>query len=141
MAKEVKAVIKMQLYGAQATPAPPVGPALGQLEVKIGEFVRRFNEATEKFRGEKLTVVVTIFRDKTFTFVVKQPPASFLIKKAACVARGSGEPNTKKVGQITRQDLRDIAIRKMPDLNAADIQAAEKIIAGTARSMGIDIVD
>ena len=137
--KEVMAIIKLQCPGGQATPAPPVGPALGQHGVNIGEFVRKFNDKTREANGLIIPVVVTVFKDRTFKFVLKSPPASVLLKKAAGVVKGSGEPNKEKVGTVTRKDLEKIAETKMADLNAADMDAAGRTIAGTARNMGIKV--
>ncbi len=139
--KEVVAVVKLQAPGGQATPAPPVGPALGQHGVNIGQFVQQFNAATDSLNGMPVTVVIEIYKDKSFTFKVKSPPAAVLLKDAAKIAKGSGVPNREKVATVTRDQVRGIAERKMADLNAYDLDAGEKIIAGTARSMGIDIVD
>ncbi len=141
MAKEVVSVIKLNLPAGQATPAPPVGPALGQAGVNIMEFVKAFNERTASLKGFTLPVEITVYKDRSFTFRVKQPLASDLIKQAAGIESGSSNPRREKVGKITRQQLREIAERKMPDLNAYDIEAAMRIIAGTARSMGVEIVD
>ncbi len=151
MAKEVLTVIKVQAPGGQATPAPPIGPALGQHGVNIGQFVSQFNERTKESMGLPLPVEITVFKDKTFTFKVKSPPASVLLRMAAqptnpelrvgALEKGSGVPNKNKVGTVTRDQVRQIAERKMQDLNAFDVEAAGKIIAGTARSMGIDVVD
>ena len=141
MAKEVISVVKLNLPAGAATPAPPVGPALGQAGVNIMEFVKAFNERTASQKGSTLPVEITVYKDRTFTFVVKQPLASDLIKQAAGIQSGSSNPLRNKVGKITRQQLREIAERKMPDLNANDIEAAMRIIAGTARSMGVEIVD
>jgi large subunit ribosomal protein L11 len=141
MAKEVVTVVKLNLPAGAATPAPPVGPALGQAGVNIMEFVKAFNERTASLRGSTLPVEITVYKDRSFTFVVKQPLASDLIKQAAGIQSGSSNPLRNKVGKITRQQLREIAERKMPDLNANDIEAAMRIIAGTARSMGVEIVD
>jgi large subunit ribosomal protein L11 len=141
MAKEVVSVIKLNLPAGAATPAPPVGPALGQAGVNIMEFVKAFNERTASLKGFTLPVEITVYKDRTFTFVVKQPLASDLIKQAAGIQSGSANPLRNKVGKITRQQLREIAERKMPDLNTDDIEAAMRIIAGTARSMGVEIVD
>jgi len=141
MAKEIKAKIKLQCPGGQATPAPPVGPALGQHGVNIGEFVRRFNDATGKDRGITIPVVLTVYADRSFDFVLKSPPASVLLRMAAGLEKGSATPNTEKVGKVTPTQVREIAQRKMDDLNAYDEAAAEKIIMGTARSMGIEIAD
>ena len=141
MAKEVINVVKLNLPAGAATPAPPVGPALGQAGVNIMEFVKAFNERTASLKGFTLPVEITVYKDRTFTFIVKQPLASDLIKQAAGIPSGSANPLRNKVGRITRQQLREIAERKMPDLNANDIEAAMRIIAGTARSMGVEIVD
>jgi large subunit ribosomal protein L11 len=141
MAKEVINVVKLNLPAGTATPAPPVGPALGQAGVNIMEFVKAFNERTASMKGSTLPVEITVYKDRTFTFIVKQPLASDLIKQAAGIPSGSANPLRNKVGRITRQQLREIAERKMPDLNANDIEAAMRIIAGTARSMGVEIVD
>lgn len=139
MAKEIAVKIKLQAQGGQATPAPPIGPALGQHGVNIGQFVLLFNERTKDLNGTIVPVVVTVYKDKSFTFEVKSPPAAVLLKQAAEVAKGSGEPNKEKVGSINRQQLRAIAQKKFKDLNAYDMDGAEKIIMGTARSMGIEI--
>jgi len=141
MAKEVMAVVKFQAAGGQATPAPPVGPALGQHGVNIGQFVAQFNEQTRLLNGMPVPVIITIYVDRTFTFEVKSPPAAVLLKEAAQLAKGSGEPSKEKVGDVTREQVRRIAERKMKDLNAFDLDAAEKIVAGTARSMGIEVSD
>jgi large subunit ribosomal protein L11 len=137
--KQLKAVIKLLVTGGQANPAPPVGPALGQHGVNIGEFVKQFNERTKKMMGVPLPVVITVFTDRSFTFITKQPPASVLIRQAAGLAKGSAAPNKEKVGKITAEQLRSIAQQKMVDLNAASVEAAMRIIAGTARSMGVEI--
>ena len=137
--KQVKAVIKLLVTGGQANPAPPVGPALGQHGVNIGEFVKQFNERTKKMLGVPLPVVITVFTDRSFTFITKQPPASVLIRQAAGLAKGSAAPNKEKVGKITAEQLKAIAEQKLVDLNAASVQAAMRIIAGTARSMGVEI--
>ncbi len=139
MAKEVVVKIKLQAKGGQATPAPPIGPALGQNGVNIGQFVSQFNERTKDLNGTIVPVVIEVYKDKTFTFEVKSPPAAVLLKQAAEVAKGSGIPNKKKVGRITKEQLRQIAQKKLKDLNAYSIEQAEKIITGTARSMGIEI--
>ena len=141
MAKEVTAKIKLQGPGGQATPAPPVGPALGQHGVNIGEFVKRFNDATSANMGTTIPVEITVYADRTFDFITKSPPASVLLMKAAGIESGSGEPNLNKVGTVTQDDLRDIAETKKEGLNAASTEAAMRIIAGTARSMGIIVED
>jgi large subunit ribosomal protein L11 len=141
MAKEITAQIKLQAKGGQATPAPPIGPALGQHGVNIGQFVSQFNERTREMNGTVVPVVITVYSDRSFTFEVKSPPAAVLLKMAAEVAKGSGVPNKEKVGKVTGEQVRKIAETKFKDLNAYDLAAAEKIIRGTARSMGIDVVD
>ena len=139
MAKEIVGTIKLQIPAGQANPAPPVGPALGQKGVNIMAFCKEFNAATQKQAGDILPVVITVYKDKSFTFITKSPPASVLIKKAAGIASGSKEPNKTKVGKLNRKQLLEIARTKMNDLNARDDEAAMKIIAGTARQMGVDI--
>ena len=141
MAKEVAVQIKLQAPGGQATPAPPIGPALGQHGVNIGQFVSQFNERTKELNGTIVPVVITVYMDKSFTFEVKSPPASVLLKQAAEIAKGSGIPNKEKVGKITTEQLRKITETKFKDLNAYDIEKAENLIRGTARSMGIEITD
>jgi large subunit ribosomal protein L11 len=141
MAKEVVTKIKLQAPGGQATPAPPIGPALGQNGVNIGQFVSQFNERTKGLNGTIVPVVITVFRDKSFTFEVKSPPAAVLLKQAAEIAKGSGVPNKEKVGSISAEQLRKIAETKFKDLNAYDIEQAEKIIRGTAQSMGVEVID
>ena len=141
MAKEVAVTIKLQAPGGQATPAPPIGPALGQHGVNIGQFVSQFNERTRDMNGTTLPVVITVFADKSFAFEVKSPPAAVLLKQAAEIAKGSGIPNREKVGKVSSEQVRKIAETKLKDLNAYDLDSAEKIIRGTAQSMGIDIVD
>lgn len=141
MSKEVVARIKLQIVAGQASPAPPVGPALGQRSVNIMDFVRQFNEKTNKMEeGMVIPVVITVFKDKTFNFVLKTPPASYLLKKAAGIAKGSGAPNKEKVGKVTQKQIEDIARFKLPDLNANDLEAAKKIIEGTAKNMGLEII-
>jgi large subunit ribosomal protein L11 len=140
MAKKLVTQIKLQIAGGAATPAPPVGPALGQHGLNIADFVRRFNDATQARRGETVPVIISVYEDRTFDFITKVAPASGLIAKAAGIAKGSGKPLTEKVGKITKAQLREIAEKKMPDLNTTDVDAAMKIIAGTARQMGVDIV-
>jgi large subunit ribosomal protein L11 len=137
--KKVLANVKLQIRAGQATPAPPVGTALGQHGVNIMEFCRQYNEATQAQNGQVIPVELTIYEDRSFTFVTKQPPAAELIKQAASIEKGSGVPNRDKVASITAGDVRRIAEQKMPDLNAEDIDAAVKIIAGTARSMGVEV--
>ncbi|MDZ7374821.1 MAG: 50S ribosomal protein L11 [candidate division KSB1 bacterium] len=139
MAKKVVATIKLQIPGGQATPAPPVGPALGQHGVNIMEFCKAFNARTQDKVGLIIPVVITVYADRSFTFVTKTPPASVLLKKAAGIEKGSGEPNRVKVGKVTREQVRQIAEAKMADLNAKDLEAAIRMIEGTARSMGIVI--
>lgn len=139
--KELKATIKLQAPGGQATPAPPIGPALGQHGVNIGQFVQQFNASTGQLNGMLVTVVISVYADKSFTYEVKSPPAAVLLKDAAKIAKGSGVPNKEKVGSVTQEQLRAIAEKKMPDLNAVTIEGAERIVAGTARSMGIEVVD
>jgi large subunit ribosomal protein L11 len=140
MAKEIVKMIKLQIKAGAANPAPPIGPALGQAGVNIMAFCKEFNAATQKAGGDILPTVITVYKDKSFTFITKQPPASILLKKAANIASGSGEPNKKKVAKITKKQLQEVAKLKMPDLNAHDIEAASRIIAGTARQMGIEVV-
>ena len=141
MAKEIKTQVKLQIQAGRANPAPPVGPALGQAGVNIQEFCLKFNEATKDKMGSIIPVVITVFDDRSFTFVTKTPPASDLLRKAAGVPKGAGNSLLEKVGSITRDQLREIAETKMPDLNANDVEAAMKIIAGSARNMGIVIED
>ncbi|MBV9309977.1 MAG: 50S ribosomal protein L11 [Solirubrobacterales bacterium] len=139
MAKKVLTEIKLQAVGGQASPAPPVGPALGQHGVNIMEFVKAFNAQTQGDAGTVIPVVITVYEDRSFTFVTKSPPAAVLIKQAISVEKGSPEPHREKVGTISQAQLRDIAEKKMKDLNAGDVEAAAKIIAGTARSMGVEV--
>ena len=139
MAKEVVIRIKLQAPGGQATPAPPIGPALGQHNVNIGQFVSQFNEQTREFNGTPIPVVISVYKDRTFTFICKSPPAAALLKEAAQVAKGSGVPNKDKVGSVSMDQVRKIAETKIKDLNAHDIDAACKIVEGTARSMGITV--
>jgi large subunit ribosomal protein L11 len=140
MAKKVLTQIKLQAPGGQASPAPPVGPALGQHGVNIMEFVKAFNAQTSDNMGTVVPVVITVYEDRSFTFIVKTPPAAVLIRQAIGIEKGSGEPNRTKVGQITREQVRQIAERKLGDLNAHDVDQASKIIEGTARSMGVEVV-
>jgi large subunit ribosomal protein L11 len=137
--KKLAAVVKLQIQAGAATPAPPVGPALGQHGVNIMEFCRSYNAATESQRGQVVPVEISIYEDRSFTFVTKTPPAAQLLLKAAGVAKGSGEPHKTKVATVTREQVRQIAQTKLPDLNATDLDHAERIIAGTARSMGINV--
>jgi large subunit ribosomal protein L11 len=137
--KRVSALIKLQINAGQATPAPPIGPALGQHGVNIMEFCKAYNAQTESQRGSVIPVEITVYEDRSFTFVTKTPPAAELIKKAAGVPKGSGEPHKTKVGKLTSAQVREIAQQKLEDLNASDLDAASKIIAGTARSMGITV--
>jgi len=139
MAKKITGVVKLQINAGKATPAPPVGPALGGYGINMMEFIKGYNERTASQIGSIVPVEITIYEDRSFTFVTKTPPAADLLKKAAGVAAGSGTPNKTKVAKISQQQLRDIAVAKSPDLNANDVDAAMKIIAGTARSMGIEI--
>ncbi len=140
MAKKVTKKLKLVIAGGKANPAPPIGPALGQAGINIGEFVTKFNAATKDMMGDLVPVVVSVYEDRTFTFVTKTPPASSLIMKAIKIEKGSGKPNTSKVGKITRAQIKAIAEKKLPDLNANDVAGAMKIIEGSARSMGVDIV-
>jgi large subunit ribosomal protein L11 len=141
MAKEVTAKIKLQAPGGKATPAPPIGPALGQHGVNIGQFVSQFNERTKDLDGMIVPIEISVYGDRTFTFEVKSPPAAVLLKKAANVAKGSGVPNKDKIGKVTRADIRKISEAKIKDLNATDLDHADRIIMGTARSMGIEVTD
>lgn len=141
MAKEVTGMIKLQAPGGQATPAPPIGPALGQHGVNIGQFVQQFNERTKALNGTTVPVVITVYADRSFEFEVKSPPAAVLLKQEAGLAKGSGVPNKEKVGKVTKEQVRKIAETKMKDLNAYDPEQADRIIEGTARSMGIEVVD
>ena len=141
MAKEIMTKIKLQAKGGQATPAPPIGPALGQHGVNIGQFVSQFNERTKSLNGTIVPVVITVFLDKSFTFEVKSPPAAVLLKQAAEIAKGSGVPNKEKAGKVSAEQVRKIAETKFKDLNAYDLYQAEKIIRGTARSMCVEIID
>lgn len=141
MAKKVARVVKLQIPAGKATPAPPVGPALGQAGVNIMAFVKDFNERTAKQAGLIIPVEITVFEDRSFTFITKTPPAAVLLKKAAGIEKASGEPNKTKVAKLPRAKAREIAESKMPDLNAASIEAATSMIEGTARSMGIEITD
>ena len=141
MAKKVIGIIKLQIAAGKATPAPPVGPALGQHGVNIMQFCKEYNAKTEKQAGLIIPVVITVYQDQTFSFITKTPPAAVLIKKAIGLESGSGTPNMTKVGQITRKQLEEIATIKMPDINATSMESAVSMIAGTARSMGVTVVD
>jgi large subunit ribosomal protein L11 len=142
MAKKVNGYVKLQVPAGAANPAPPIGPALGQQGVNIMEFCKQFNAATQKLeKGLPIPVIITVYSDRSFTFIMKTPPASVLIRKALGIEKGSGTPNTAKVGKITRKQLEDIANTKTPDLTAADLDARVRTIAGTARSMGVDVVE
>lgn len=141
MAKRVKAIVKLQIPAGQANPAPPVGPALGQQGVNIMEFCKLFNDATKGKEGIILPVVLTVYEDRKFTFVVKSPPCAVLLKKAANIAKASGQPNKEKIGKVTKEQVKEIAQIKMKDLNARTIENAMKIIEGTAHSMGIEIAE
>jgi large subunit ribosomal protein L11 len=140
VAKKVAGMVKLQIPAGNATPAPPVGPALGQQGVNIMEFCKAFNARTQSQAGMIIPVVITVYVDKTFTFITKTPPAAILLKKAAKLEKGSGEPNRNKVGSVTKQQVKEIATLKMADLNANDVEMAERMVAGTARSMGIDVL-
>ena len=141
MAKKVEGYIKLQIAAGKATPAPPVGPALGQHGVNIVEFTKQFNAQTAQMGDTIVPVVITVYQDRSFTFVTKTPPAAVLIKKAAKIQKASGEPNKNKVAKITKAQVQEIAELKMPDLNAASLESAMSMIAGTARSMGVEVVD
>ena len=141
MAKPIKTILKIQIEAGKATPAPPIGTALGPHGVNIAEFCKQFNAATKDMTGDVIPAEITIYEDRSFTFKLKTPPASALLKKAAGLEKGSAEPNKKKVGKVTRADVRKIAEKKLPDLNPDNLEQAEKIIAGTARNMGIEIID
>jgi large subunit ribosomal protein L11 len=140
MAKEITGVIKLQASGGKATPAPPIGPALGQHGVNIGQFVSQFNERTKDLNGTTVPIEITVYADKSFDFIVKSPPAAVLLKMEAGLAKGSGEPHINKVGSVTKAQIRKIVEIKMADLNAYALEQADKIIEGTARSMGIEII-
>ena len=141
MAKEILVKIKLQAPGGTATPAPPIGPALGQHGVNIGQFVQQFNAQTKELNSMIVPVEITVFKDKTFTFLVKSPPAAVLLKEAAGIAKGSGVPNKDKVGKVTKAQVRKISERKIKDLNAFDLDHCDRIVAGTARSMGIEVIE
>jgi len=139
MAKQVAGQAKFQVPGGAATPAPPVGTSLGKYGINLGQFVSQFNERTREYNGTPIPVVVTVYTDRTFDFVTKSPPAAALLKQAAGIASGSGEPNKKKVGKVTKAQIDDICTKKMADLNARDMEHAARMIAGTARSMGLEV--
>ena len=141
MAKKITKMVKLQVPAGKATPAPPVGPALGQAGVNIMSFVKDFNDRTAKQAGLIIPVEITVYEDRSFTFICKTPPAAVLLKKAAGLEKASGEPNKNKVGKVTRAQVKEIAETKMPDLNANDVEAAMRLVEGTARSMGIEVVD
>jgi large subunit ribosomal protein L11 len=141
MAKKVTGQIKLQIPAGQANPAPPVGPALGQRGVNIMEFCKAFNAKTQDQKGMIIPVIITVYSDRSFTFITKTPPASILLLKAAKIEKGSGEPNKKKVGKVTKKQVEEIAKIKMPDLNAGSVEAAMRTVMGTARSSGIDVID
>ena len=140
MAKKIIKQLKLQIPAAKATPAPPIGPALGQAGINIGEFVKKFNDATAKMAGDIIPTVISVYEDRTYDFKLKTPPAAALVKKAIGLESGSGTPNTKKVGKITRAQVKAIAEQKMPDLNSKDIAGAMKMIEGTCRSLGVEVV-
>jgi large subunit ribosomal protein L11 len=140
MAKKVKALIKVQVMGGKATPAPPLGPALGQHGMNIAEFCQKINAATQDRLGEVVPAIITLYEDRSYTFILKTPPASELVKKAAKIAKGSAKPLTEKVGKITKAQVREIAEKKMPDLNCTTIEAAMRQIEGTAKNMGVDVI-
>mgnify|MGYP001151148343 FL=1 len=141
MAKKISKIVKLQVPAVKATPAPPVGPALGQAGVNIMAFVKDFNDRTAKQAGLIIPVEITVFEDRSFTFICKTPPAAVLLKKAAGLEKASGEPNKKKVGKVTKAQVKEIAETKMPDLNANTVEAAMRLVEGTARSMGIEVTD
>ncbi|MBI2011057.1 MAG: 50S ribosomal protein L11 [Candidatus Colwellbacteria bacterium] len=140
MAKPIKTVLKLQIPAGQATPAPPIGPALGQHGVSIQDFCSQFNEATKDRGGEIVPAEITVYEDRSFSFILKTPPTSYLLRQAAGLEKGSGVPNKNKVGKVTKDDLRKIAEKKMPDLNTSNLEEAVKIIEGAAKSMGIEVV-
>lgn len=138
MAKKVKVQIKLNLPAGEATPAPPVGPALGQHGIPIMEFIKEYNAKTAKQKGQIIPAVITVYEDRSFTFITKLPPVAAMIKRKIALTKGSGKPNTEKVGKLTKIQIEEIAKEKLPDMNANDLEAAKKIVAGTARSMGVD---
>jgi len=139
VAKKIKTLVKLNLPAGEATPAPPVGPALGQHGIPIMEFIKEYNAKTAKLKGQIIPAVITVYEDRSFTFITKLPPVSAMIKKKISLQKGSGKPNTEKVGKLTKAQVEEIAKEKMPDMNANDLEAAKKIVAGTARSMGVDV--
>lgn len=139
MAKKVKTIVKLNLPAGEATPAPPVGPALGQHGIPIMDFIKEYNARTAKLKGQIIPAVITVYEDRSFTFITKLPPVAAMIKKKLNLEKGSGKPNTEKVGKLTKAQLEEIAKEKMADLNANDLEAAKKIVAGTARSMGVEV--
>ena len=141
MAKQLVGQAKFQIPGGQATPAPPVGTSLGKFGINLGQFVQQFNDRTKEYNGTPIPVVVSVYNDRSFDFICKSPPAAALLKQAASIAKGSGVPNREKVGKVNRQQIQDICKQKMNDLNARDMQHAERMIEGTARSMGIEVED
>lgn len=140
MAKKITKKLKLQIPAGKANPAPPIGPALGQAGIAIGDFVKKFNDATASMMGDIIPTVITVYEDRSYDFILKTPPAANLVKKAISIESGSGTANTKKVGKITRAQVREIAERKMPDMNAKDIEGAMKMIEGTCRSLGVEVV-
>lgn len=139
MAKKVKTLVKLNLPAGEATPAPPVGPALGQHGIPIMDFIKEYNARTAKLKGQIIPAVITVYEDRSFTFITKLPPVAAMIKKKLSLTKGSGKPNTEKVGKLTKTQVEEIAKEKMADLNANDLEAAKKIVAGTARSMGVEV--
>ncbi len=140
MAKKITKKLKLQIPAGKANPAPPIGPALGQAGIAIGDFVKKFNDATMSMMGDIIPTVITVYEDRSYDFILKTPPAANLVKKAISIESGSGTANTKKVGKITRAQVREIAERKMPDMNAKDIEGAMKMIEGTCRSLGVEVI-
>lgn len=139
--KKLKGQAKFQIPGGQATPAPPVGTSLGKYGINLGQFVQQFNDRTKEYAGTTIPVVVSVYEDKSFDFITKSPPAAVLLKQAAGIAKGSGEPNKEKVGKVTRAQVDDICNKKMADLNASGIESARRMVEGTARSMGLEVID
>ena len=140
MAKKITKKLKLQIPAGKANPAPPIGPALGQAGIAIGDFVKKFNDATMPMMGDIIPTVISVYEDRSYDFILKTPPAASLVKKAISLESGSGNPNSKKVGKITRAQVREIAERKMPDMNAKDIEGAMKMIEGTCRSLGVEVI-